>query len=42
MKKAHVDEENLPLDFSITKTVVGLFGAAANWPAVVPFSCKIL
>ena len=24
-----IDEENLPLDFSITKTVVGLFGAAA-------------
>jgi F-type H+-transporting ATPase subunit a len=24
----HVDEENLPLDFSITKTVVGLFSAA--------------
>jgi F-type H+-transporting ATPase subunit a len=26
--EGHVDEENLPLDFSITKTVVGLFSAA--------------
>ncbi len=26
--EGHVDEENMPLDFSITKTVVGLFSAA--------------
>jgi F-type H+-transporting ATPase subunit a len=28
-ESGQIDEENLPLDFSITKTVVGLFGAAA-------------
>jgi F-type H+-transporting ATPase subunit a len=26
--EGHIDEENMPLDFSITKTVVGLFSAA--------------
>ena len=28
-EEGKIDEENLPLDFSITKTVFGLFGAAA-------------
>ena len=28
-EEGHADEENLPLDFSITKAVAGLFGAAA-------------
>ena len=28
MKTGHVDEENLPLDFSMTKAVVGLFFSA--------------
>lgn len=28
-EEGHADEENIPLDFSITKAVAGLFGAAA-------------
>ena len=42
MKQGNIDEENLPLDFSMTKTVVGMLSAAIIGSIAVSFSCTII